>query len=243
MSTKLAQSTVDVLAFGAHPDDVEFACGGLLIKLACLGYTTAVVDMTQSELSTNGAVPLRMEEAERARQILGAQCRENLGLPDGFLSNSKAVQDQLIRTIRKYRPEMVVLPYYFDRHPDHEETPKLIRQALFTAGLVKYETGQQPHRPKYVFFYMLWYEFQPSLIVDITDVWERKRDALLAYRSQFANGSGALRTIDNNDDTLAYFEARARNYGFAISRRFGEPYFSISPLGVSNPFELVPNFF
>lgn len=234
---------VDVLAFGPHPDDVEFGCGGLLKKVSKLGHSTAVVDMSLAELSTNGTVELRLKEAENARKILGVKYRENLKLPNNFFSNSKEVQDKLIRTIRKYRPKLVLLPYYFDRHPDHENGSNLIRNALFTSGLVKYETQQNKHRPTHVLFYMLWNEFKPSLIVDITQEWSEKLKAILAYKSQFNPKIGRAKTIDNEKRTLKFIEARARVYGFSINKDYGEPFLSINPIGTENPLNILPNFF
>ena len=234
---------VDILAFGPHPDDIEFGCGGLLTKAKNQGLTSGIIDMSLAELSTNGTVSQRIKEAEEARKVLGSKYRENLKLPNNFFSNTKEAQDKVIRVIRKYRPEMVLIPYYFDRHPDHENAAKIIRDSLFTSGLIQYKTGQNPHRPNRVLFYMLWYEFTPSLIVDISEEWEAKIKALLAYKSQFRRGKGKRETIDNDVNTMKFIEARARNYGFMINRTFGEPYLSINPLGIESPLNFLPNFF
>jgi bacillithiol biosynthesis deacetylase BshB1 len=234
---------LDVLAFGPHPDDVEFGCGGLLLKVHKLGYRTGIIDMSLAELSTNGIISERLREAEEARKILGAVVRKNLKLPNNFFQRTKEVQDKVIQVVRQYQPSLVLLPYWHDRHPDHEDSVKIIQHALFTSGLIKYKTGQKPHRPKYVFHYMLWNGFRPSLIIDITDEWPAKKKALLAYKSQFIKNKNRARTIDNEDDTIKFWEARARHYGFMISKKFGEPYLSEAPLGVNNPFLLLPNNF
>lgn len=234
---------VDLLAFGAHPDDVEFGCGGLMYKIASLGSKTAIVDLSEAELSTNGSVKLRYHESEKAKNILKAHYRENLQIPNNFFFNSKEIQKKLINSVRKYQPKIVLVPYYFDRHPDHENASKLIREALFTSGLIKYKTNYKPHRPKYVLFYMLWHEFTPSLIIDINKEFNFKTKSILAYNSQFNFKKGQRITIDNQDRTFKYIEARARNYGFIIGKDYGEPYLSINPIGINSPTDILPNFY
>ncbi len=240
---KLSNEKVDILAFGAHPDDIEDGCGGLLVKAAKRGYSTGIIDMSLGELSTNGTVEERQKEAQAARKILGAKFRENLEVPNNFFFNSRELQDVLVKAIRAHKPEMVLVPYYFDRHPDHMATGNLVREALFTSGLIRYETGQEKHRPTRFLFYMMWNEFQPSFILDITDEFDTKMKALLAHTSQFGGGKGTRKTIDNDADTLKFFEARARNYGFPIAKRYGEPYLSINPIGLDDPMGFIPNFF
>lgn len=235
---------VDVLAIGAHPDDVEFACGGTLAKMSSQGKKIAIVDLSKSELSTNGTVPERLIEANNARNILGVSYREILDIPNNFFFNTKEHQDLVIDVVRKYQPEMLFLPYTFDRHPDHENASKIIRDSLFTGGLKMYKTLREKWRPKYVFAYMLWYEFKPSFIVDITDTFDIKVKSILAYESQFQLDSTRIQTIDNNNDTIKYIEARARVYGFHIQKTYGEPFLSLNySVGVSSPFDLLPNFF
>jgi len=245
MKTKEKQQNnkVDILAFGAHPDDVEAGCSGLLIKLANEGYKTAIIDMSEAELSTNGTVALRYKEAENARKIMRVSYRENLKVPNNFFANSVKLQNKLVEKLRFYRPEMVLLPYFKDRHPDHEATPKLVKDALFTAGLSRFKTKLPPHRPKYVFYYPLWYEFKPSFIVDISGLWEKKKEAILAYKSQFILTDKTKKTIDNSDDTMKYWEARARHYGFMANVSNGEAYLSHYRLGIDDPFKIMPNFF
>lgn len=243
MTQKENKYKVNTLAFGAHPDDVEFGCGGLLAKLAKQGKKTAIVDMSLAELSTNGTVENRLIEANEARKVLGATFRENLEIPNNFFFNIRAYQDKLIHALRKYQPDVVLAPYYFDRHPDHENASKLIRDVLFTAGLKRYETELGRHKPIYVLFYMMWNEFVPSITVDITEEFDTKVASILAYKSQFELDAKSIKTIDNEDTTLKYIEARARNYGFPIQRKFGEPYLSINPIGVSDVSNILPNFF
>ncbi len=235
---------VDIMAIGPHPDDVEFGCGGLLALAHKLEYTTCIIDVTKGELSTNGTVDERQTEAARAAEILGVSVRENLGLPNNFLFNSRETQDVFIRTIRKHKPRMILIPHEFDRHPDHENTPKLVREAVFTAGLRKYETGQERHRPTHILYYEMWQEFEPSFILDISDVWETKMKALLAHESQFSTRPDTVQTVDTSDSVKKMWEARARRNGFLINRTFGEAYRSVySPIGLADPFQFLPNLF
>lgn len=243
MENKKQTSKLDILAFGAHPDDVEAGCGGLLVKAAKAGFKTGIVDLSLGELATNGTVGSRQKEAEEARKILKVKIRENLKLPNNFFENSPKVQEKIIRLIRKYRPEMVLLPYWFDRHPDHQDVAKLVRPALFTSGLVKYKTGQAPHRPKYLLFYLLWFEFKPSMVVDITEEWEEKVKALASYKSQLQRNKKNRPTVYNDRKVSRLLEARARNYGFLVGKTFGEPYLSIGPVGTKNPLDFLPNYF
>jgi bacillithiol biosynthesis deacetylase BshB1 len=237
-------TSVEILAFGAHPDDVEFGCGGLLAKTVAAGGTCCIVDMSEAELSTNGTVEERYREAEKAREILGVQTRINLQIPNNKFYNSDAIQDKLVRTIRTYQPRMIVIPWHYDRHPDHENASRLIREAVFTAGLEKYVTdGLSKHRPLHFYYYGMWGEFEPSFILDISDVWEKKHNALFeAYQSQFS--SGGLKTIDTDERTKKLVEARARSLGFAIGATFGEAYRRVyNTIGVTDPFALLPNLY
>lgn len=242
---KEKKEQLDILAFGPHPDDVEFGCSGLLIKAARLGYKVGIIDMSIAENSTNGNKELRLQEADKARKIIGASIRENLWMENNFFEKNKENQNKIIRVLRTYRPTMILIPYDFCRHPDHEDTTDIIRAAVFTSGLMKYQLDGLPHfRPTYMLQYMLWMPFEPSLIYDITNEWDTKLNSLMAYESQMGNGNGQHKTIDNQDSTKKMFEARARHYGFMINREFGEPYKSVYfPVGLEKPFDLLPNLF
>ncbi|OGZ04274.1 MAG: bacillithiol biosynthesis deacetylase BshB1 [Candidatus Liptonbacteria bacterium RIFOXYC1_FULL_36_8] len=234
---------LDILAFGAHPDDVEFGCGGLLLKAKKAGLKTGIADLTLSELSTNGDTKIRQKEAKRAAEILGIDFRDNLKLPDGFIENSKKAQKKIVDYIRKRRPAMVLFPYTSDRHPDHENTGKLIKKALFLSGLKRFKTKNQPFRPPYALMYMIWNEFKPSVIFDISSEWEKKKKAMFAYESQFVFKKGSEKTIDNNGNAEQFARVRAGNYGFYINSQFGEPYLSAYPVGLKDIFNLLPNNF
>lgn len=180
----------DILAFGAHPDDVELGCGGTLSKLISEGKKIAIVDLTQGELGTRGTSETRKQEAAHASKILGITLRENLGMKDGFLQNSEELQMQVIKMIRKYRPEIVLANAEDDRHPDHAKAAKLVSDSCFLAGLPKIETEengelQNSWRPKHIFHYIQWKNSKPNFVVDISEFMEQKIEACLAYKTQF----------------------------------------------------------
>ena len=185
---------VDILAIGAHPDDVELGCGGTLAKLISEGKKVAIVDLTQGELGTRGTNLTRAEEAAEASKILGISARENLKMKDGFLENSEEYQMKIVKMIRKYQPEIVLANAIEDRHPDHAKAAKLVSDACFLAGLTKIETSidgenQQTWRPKQVFHYIQWKHITPDFVVDISDFMEKKLQACLAYKTQFYDPS------------------------------------------------------
>ncbi|MDN3606114.1 bacillithiol biosynthesis deacetylase BshB1 [Kaistella yonginensis] len=181
---------VDILAIGAHPDDVELGCGGTLAKLISEGKTIAIVDLTQGELGTRGSNVTRAEEAATASKILGISDRVNLKMKDGFLLNSEESQIQIVKMIRKYQPEIVFANSIDDRHPDHAKAAKLVSDACFLSGLVKIETSlenlsQKPWRPKQIFNYIQWKHITPDFVVDISEFMFKKIEACLAYKTQF----------------------------------------------------------
>ena len=183
---------LDILAFGAHPDDVELGCAGTLAKEVSLGKSVGIIDLTQGELGTRGSAEIRFQEATNAAQILGVTVRENLKMRDGFFVNDEAHQLQVIKMIRKYRPEIVLCNAVDDRHIDHAKGSKLISDSCFLAGLQKVETMlegniQAAWRPKLVYHYIQWKSIKPDFVVDITGFMDRKMKAIMAYDSQFYN--------------------------------------------------------
>lgn len=181
---------VDFLAIGAHPDDVELGCGGTLAKLISEGKTVAVVDLTRGELGTRGTDETRAQEAKAASEILGISHRENLAMKDGFLKNSDDYQMQIVKLIRKYRPEILFCNAIDDRHPDHAKAAKLVSDACFLAGLKKIETelggeNQAVWRPKQIFHYIQWKNITPDFVYDISGFMDKKIEACLAYKTQF----------------------------------------------------------
>ena len=181
---------VDILAIGAHPDDVELGCGGTLAKLLSEGKTVAVVDLTQGELGTRGTNITRAEEAAESSRILGYSARENLKMRDGFLNNSEEYQMKIVQMIRKFQPEIILANAIDDRHPDHAKGAKLVSDACFLSGLVKIESSldgenQKAWRPKQLFHYIQWKNIKPDFVVDISDFMEKKVEACLAFKTQF----------------------------------------------------------
>ncbi|MEX0684911.1 MAG: bacillithiol biosynthesis deacetylase BshB1 [Balneolales bacterium] len=218
---------LDVMAFGAHPDDTELCCSGTLASLIKKGYKVGVVDFTQGEKGTRGTPEGRMIEADNAAKILGLSVRENLGLPDCGLDNTEAHRLEIIKVVRKYRPEICFINPLEDRHPDHVNASRLAIDALFYSGLKNIITkGQDPWRPYHVLHYMQNYPFEPTIVYDISDTIETREKAILAFESQFnipESDSGPKTYISEG----RFFEAlrgKARHYGHLIGVEYGEPF-------------------
>ncbi len=181
---------LDIVAFGAHPDDVELGCGGTLAKEISLGKKVGVVDLTHGELGTRGSAEIRDMEANASAKILGLEARENLGFRDGFFVNDEKHQLEIIKMIRKYKPEIVLCNAIDDRHIDHGKGSKLVSDACFLSGLRRIETSlggeiQEPWRPKLVYHYIQWKNIEPDFVVDVTGFIDVKMKAVMAYSSQF----------------------------------------------------------
>lgn len=183
---------IDILAFGAHPDDVELSCGGTILKEINNGKTVAIIDLTKGELGTRGTAQTRATEASNAASILGVSFRVNLGFSDGFIVNDKAHQLEVIKLIRHYKPELVLCNAIDDRHIDHGVASKLVSDSCFLSGLVKIETkfndslvAQSPWRPKSIYHYIQWKPLTPDFVVDISDHIDKKMESVSAYSSQF----------------------------------------------------------
>jgi bacillithiol biosynthesis deacetylase BshB1 len=243
------EATVDVLAIGAHPDDIELSCGGTLALLAQAGRRVGVLHLTRGESSTRGTVEERAIEAKNAAVALGVTTVEFLNCGDGALRVGREEEDALIEVLRRLHPELVLGPPGSDRHPDHGRSARLVSDACFYAGLAKRGSGE-PHRPAAHFFYMQHDAFEPSFIVDVTSTWDAKLSALAAYRSQLHQPGrsqtehDALRnepmTKVASADYRAAVEGRARHYGLLIGATFGEPFGSRLPLAVADPWSLLP---
>jgi bacillithiol biosynthesis deacetylase BshB1 len=238
--------TLDVLALAAHPDDVELCAGGTVCLLAQQGYDVGVVDFTKGQLGSRGSPEQRMEETERASGIIGLTARENLGLMDGDIRNTRAVQREVIEVVRRYRPHIVLINAPESRHPDHEDAAELSTDALYYSGLKKIETTgpdgalQEPWRPPHVLHYMQAIDFEPTLVVDVTDVWDQRIEALQAFESQFFNpdyeaGEDEPETYVSNPQFFKWIEARARTYGYQVGATYGEPFlYRHGPFGVTD---------
>ncbi|WP_312818541.1 bacillithiol biosynthesis deacetylase BshB1 [Kaistella carnis] len=231
---------VDILAIGAHPDDVELGCGGTLAKLISEGKKVAVVDLTQGELGTRGTDVTRAEEAANAAAIQGYVNRENLKMKDGFLVNSEEYQMQIVKMIRKYKPEIVFSNAIDDRHPDHAKGSKLVSDACFLSGLVKIETvlddePQEAWRPKQIFNYIQWKNITPDFVVDVSDFMEKKIEACLAFKTQFYDPESAEpMTPISSKDFLESLTYRAQDLGRLSGVDFAEGFTSEKLLAFKN---------
>ncbi len=219
---------LDILAFGVHPDDVELSCAGTLLKEIATGKKVGIIDLTHGELGTRGSAKIRDEEAAKAAEILGVTIRENLGFADGFFMNDKKHQLEIIKVLRKYQPEVVLCNAIDDRHIDHPKGSKLVSDACFLSGLVKIETqleGKQQNkwRPKQVYHYMQWKNIEPDFVVDITGFMEVKKEAVLAYSSQFYDpNSKELESPITSKNFLESIEYRAKDLGRMVGVDFAE---------------------
>lgn len=232
---------VDVLAFGAHPDDVELGCAGTIALSIEQGKSVVIIDLTQGELGTRGSVELRKEEATAAASILGVQQRENLKFKDAFFVNDEAHQRRVISKIRQYRPKIVLCNAITDRHIDHGKGNRLVNDSCFLSGLSKIETQdekgmiQEPWRPSLVLEYIQWNDIQPEVILDISGHLEKKMEAVKAYSSQFFDPSSKeTDTPISSKNFLESVRYRAQNLGRLIGTEAGEGFTSKHPLSIRN---------
>jgi bacillithiol biosynthesis deacetylase BshB1 len=231
---------LDVLAIGAHPDDIELSCSGTIAKLVKQGRAVGILDFTRGELGTRGTPAVRAKEAANAARILGVSVRENLNIPDGNIEISKKNLAKLITVIRRCRPQVLLIPHSSDRHPDHEHAHLLAKEAWFYSGIAKTRTTDQakfqlPFRPDYYFEYMMVHTFTPSFIVDVSEVYTARVAAIGAFKSQFFNPeSKDPETFLSTKSFMDFLETRARYFGHLIGAKHGEPFFSIKPIGVTD---------
>ena len=235
--------TLDVLAIGSHPDDVELGCGGTLALLAKQGKRTGILHLTRGERGTRGTAEERQREAEEAAKALGAAEVGFLDCGDGAFRTGEAEEDALIERLRAWRPDLILAPSPSDRHPDHHRAYSLVQAASFYAGLKnRHPEAGPPFRPGAVYSYMQHDTFEPSFIVDVSPVWETKLEALRAYRSQLYQGSepkGDPTKVASREFWLAV-EGRARHFGLMINAELGEPFWSRLPLAVGDLTAIVP---
>jgi bacillithiol biosynthesis deacetylase BshB1 len=216
---------LDILAFGAHPDDVELFAGGTLAKMAALGHATGIVDISRGELGTRGTPALRKRESEEAAGILGVKIRENLGLADGDVPVTRDARLKVIRILRKYCPVIVLTHHWDDKHPDHVNTSRLVAEAVHHSGLAKIKTGQERYRPPTLLFFKIPNYVVPSFVVDVTDYAEQRIAAIAAYRSQlFDPSSREPSTNLSHPDFLKNVENIHSYYGTLIGKKMGEAF-------------------
>lgn len=218
---------LDILFFGAHPDDVELNCGGTLISLVDSGKKAGIVDLTRGELSTRGNLKTREEETKAASEFMGLSYRTNLNLKDGSVAADMPAKRKVITELRKLRPEIVFAPFPFDRHPDHVHSGNLIRESVFLSGLSKIRTGNyKPFRPSRSLFYRSALDIPVSVIFDISKTYSRKISALRCYKTQFYDPESKLPETYISSKLFEHeIEARARHFGFKIGVEFGEPFY------------------
>lgn len=236
---------LDILAFGAHPDDVELGCAGTIAKEISLGNKVGIVDLTRGELGTRGSAELRDKEAAVAADILGVSVRENLGFADGFFKNDEEHQLAVIKMIRKYQPEIVLCNAIDDRHIDHPKGSKLVSDACFLSGLLKIETTldgklQEKWRPKLVYHYIQWKNIEPDFVVDITGFMDKKEASVLAYSSQFFDpNSNAPETPITSKNFTESVNYRAKDLGRLIGVDYAEGFTSGRYVAVENLSKLI----
>lgn len=244
----------DILAIAAHPDDVELNVAGTLLKSRDAGRTIAICDLTAGERGSRGSSELRRAECDAANAVLGvdATTRWNLGIPDGDIAVSKENVHAVVRAIRHFRPVVLLFPGERDRHPDHEHAHRLVREAYFDAGLRHVHTehdglAQSPHRPERIYTFIQRYEREPDFIIDISEQFERKLDAIGAYSSQFTipgrerqEREGEPETFISSPEFMEYYIARMRQWGFLVGGRYGEGFNTVSgPVKVEGLMETV----
>ena len=219
---------LDILAFGAHPDDVELGCAGTLAKEISLGKSVGIIDLTRGELGTRGSAEIRHREATKAKEVLGISIRENLNMRDGFFVNDEVHQLQVIQMLRKYKPEIVLCNAVDDRHIDHAKGAKLVSDACFLSGLQKIITtldgvNQEAWRPKVVYHYIQWKNIEPDFVVDITGFMDLKMKAIMAYDSQFYNpDTNEAVTPIATKNFLESIQYRSQDLGRLIGTDFAE---------------------
>lgn len=241
---------LDLLVIAVHPDDAELGCGGTIAQQVAQGKRVGIVDLTRGELGSRGSAEIRDQEAAAAAAVLGLTARENLKMRDGFFRNDEVHQLEVIRMIRRYRPEIVITNALHDRHSDHGRAGDLVNDAVFLSGLRKIETAdpltgvlQAAHRPRLLLQFIQDQYIEPDIVVDVTAHWETKVRAVQAYSSQFFNteyraASDEPQTYISRPDFMHYIEGRAREYGKYIGANYGEGFTCRRLLGVSDLFDL-----
>lgn len=234
---------IDVLAFGAHPDDTELSCSGTLASLIQSGKRVAVIDLTRGEMGSRGTPEIRKKEAEKAAKIIGLHTRENLGLPDTELANNREHQKAIIEKVRQYKPHICLIPTPKDRHPDHENASTLLIDAIFYSGLIKIETKgpdgkkQDPYRPSHVLHFMQHDHFDPDFVFDISDTIGIKEKAILAFSSQFnvSDPGDEPETYISDPDFLKSLRSKAEYFGHMAGYKYGEGFlYAQKPIPLNN---------
>jgi len=225
----------EILAIGAHPDDVEVGVGGLVAKLTRAGKRVAILDLTEGERGSRGTVEERRIEAEKASKILGVAHRFSARLPDGGIANIDAMRREIVEVVRALRPAVLIAPMHTDRHPDHDAAHYLVRDANYLAGLQKFEGAHAPHRAGQVYYYRVYGDWTPpSAVIDVSETFEIKQAALRAYASQFFNPEyEGTETYVSSEAFWNGIVTRAAYWGSRIGRTYGEPVYTDGPIGLA----------
>jgi len=235
---------LDILVIAAHPDDAELACSGTIAAHVAQGYKVGILDLTQGEMGTRGTPENRMEESAQAAKILSLASRENLGLKDIYFKDDEVHQLEVIKVIRKYRPEIVLANAITDRHPDHGKGASLASHACFMSGLRRIETKvdgkiQEPWRPKFVYHYIQNNYIKPDFVVDITAYWDTKIESIKAFKSQFFDPNNKEpESFISSEGFLEFIEARAKELGHSIMVKYGEGFTVERMIGIKDLFDL-----
>lgn len=236
---------MDILAFAAHPDDVELSCSGTIMKAISQGKQVGVIDLTQGELGSRGTIETRYAEADEASTIMGLSIRENLKMADGFFAINEENKRLIIQMIRKYRPQIVLANAIEDRHPDHGRAAKLVSEACFLAGLRKIETVldgqiQEAYRPKAVYHYIQDHYIKPDFVVDVTEFVDRKIEAIKAYKTQFYDpNSNEPETPISGAEFLDFIKGRMLQFGRPIGAQYAEGFTVEREIGVEDLFDVM----
>jgi bacillithiol biosynthesis deacetylase BshB1 len=227
---------VDILAIAAHPDDIELICGGTLIRAQMLGRSTGILDLAAGELASRGSPELRAKEAAKAAKVMGVSVRENLGFPDGGIQNTPETRAKVAVVIRKLQPKIVITHSLHGRHPDHPIVAQLVRDACFVAGLKKLEPKVPAHRPRKVVHALSYREDnqKPTFVVDISDAFEKKLEAIGCYESQFGEAVQAGEVYPNGEPLFDLIRHHAAHYGSLIRCRYGEPFYTTETMRVDD---------
>jgi N-acetylglucosamine malate deacetylase 1 len=227
---------VDVLGIGAHPDDLELSCGGTLLRMKALGYSVGMVDMTRGERGTRGSAEIRAREAAAASKVIGADLRENLDLGDMLVKDAPEGRRAVVECIRRHTPAIVITHALQDRHPDHEGTATLVKNAMFLAGARNFEAAGEPHVPLRLMYFPSHWIPEVNVFVDVSDYWEQKIEAARCYKSQFFDPSSSdPDTLLSRKSFFEDLEARFRNFGQLIGVKYAEAFWVREKLRINDP--------
>ncbi len=233
-------NAVDLLVIGAHPDDAELVAGGTLARAHSDGYRTGILDLTAGETGTRGSSDTRAREATAAAAVLGVSVRLNAGLPDAGLHNDDASRKTVVEVLRQLRPRVVIIPYHAGRHPDHRAAARLSRDACFLSGLTNYDAAGEKHRPLKVLYAIAYSEdaVKPTFVVDTSEVFEQKLEAVRCYGSQFDGVVQAGELFPNGSGFYDLVRTQDARYGTLIRAAYGEPFFTRETMKVTDVLQL-----